>query len=231
MKRFWKEVAVVASGDGYVIVLDGKPMHTPAQQTYVLRTKGLAEAIAAEWNAVKEIVVPADMPVTQLAATVIDIVPRERANIINQLASYATTDMLCYRAEHPPALVSRQQESWQPLLDWAALNYDALMLVTHGVKPVTQTPDALAALRRAIEKQDDYHLAALQVATTATGSVIVGLALLEQKISPDEAYAAAELDSEFQAESWGSDEEAAARRRGIHADIKAADLFAKLSTT
>ena len=50
MKRFYKETAVDAGDGGFRVLLDGKPMRTPAKAVLVVPTQALAEAIAAEWR-------------------------------------------------------------------------------------------------------------------------------------------------------------------------------------
>ena len=113
-------------------------------------SRSLAEAIAAEWQAQGDEIVPSTMPLTQLAATALDRVDVRREEVINELAAYGSTELLCYRAEHPAELARREHEAWQPLLDWLALRFDASLAVTSGIVHKPQNPTALAALRTAI---------------------------------------------------------------------------------
>ncbi|MGH6975887.1 MAG: ATP12 family chaperone protein [Stellaceae bacterium] len=227
MKRLFKTAAVGDATGGYTMLLDGKPLRTPAKARFVVRSKKLAEAIAAEWQAQGETIKPAALPLTRLAGTAIDLVAQRRETIVAEIAKYAATDLVCYRADEPSELAARQRRAWQPHLDWAGARYAALA-VTAGIAPVTQAPEALAAYRNAVAAYDDMTLAALHLATTTLGSLVLALALIEGQIAPDEAFAAGELDQSFQIERWGEDAEALARRAAVRADIGIAARFAAL---
>src|SRR3954453_22271127 len=129
MKRFYKQVTVAEVDGGHAVHLDGKPVRTPAKAPLVLNNRRLMQAIADEWDAQKEDIRPRDMPVTQLASTAIDRVPAQREEMVKAVPAYAETDLLCYRADHPIELAERQELLWQPLLDWAAIRYGAVLEV------------------------------------------------------------------------------------------------------
>lgn len=227
MKRFFKTAAVGQTAGGYTVLLDGKPMRTPAKAPLAVRSKKLAEAIAAEWQAQGETIKPAALPLTRLAGTAIDLVAQRRETIVSEIAKYAATDLVCYRAEMPSELADRQNRTWQPHLDWAGTRY-APLTVTAGISPVTQTPESLAAYHRAVAAYDDMTLTALHLATTTLGSLVLALALIEERIVAEEAFAAAELDQSFQIERWGEDAEATARHAAVRDDIGIAARFAAL---
>ncbi len=230
MKRFWKQAAIVEQDGGWAIALDGKPMQTPAGHAYRCPTQALAKAVAAEWDAVKDKVDPKTMPLTQLVATALDIMPVKRAEIVEQLIAYTATDLLCYRAAHPPALAAQQMEVWQPFLDWAVTEFDALLKVAPGIQPLQQDPHAVQSLRRAVEAWDDFRLTALQNAVTITGSLVLGLALIYRWRDAETIFAAAELDTTFQIERWGAEEEIVARRAAIKIELHALADFIGLTT-
>jgi chaperone required for assembly of F1-ATPase len=188
----------------------------------------LARAIAREWGGQGDTVVMASMPLMLLAGRAVDVVGPERPHIVKEVAGYGRADMLCYRAQEPPTLISRQDTLWQPWLDWVAETHGARLRVVSGVMFAEQPPEALAALGRAVEAHDDWRLAALMHATHAMGSLVLGLALVAGRIDAPAAVAAAELDEAFQVERWGEDEEALARRRAVAADIAAAASFVSL---
>jgi chaperone required for assembly of F1-ATPase len=168
------------------------------------------------------------MPLTQIANAAIDRVRPGRAAIIRQIADYAGTDAVCYRAARPPDLILRQQTVWQPLVDWALLRYDAPLEVTSGVIPIAQPTASLHAFAAAVGEYDDFALAALHFATSACGSLVIALALAEGRLDPDEAFAASQLDESFQIAAWGEDPEQAQRRRALAGDIAAAAHFLAL---
>lgn len=228
MKRFYREASVVASEAGFRIHLDGKPLLTPGKQPLILPNDTLAMAVAAEWQSQGATVTPLALPLTRLVSTAIDRVRPRRDEVVAEIVKYAATDLLCYRASEPPELVARQQASWQPLLDWAHQRFDARLVATESITPVEQAQTALAALERAVAAHDSMMLVALHLATTACGSVVLGLALLEDRLSPESAFAAAQLDESFQIERWGEDEEQTRRRAALRDDIALAARFAGL---
>jgi chaperone required for assembly of F1-ATPase len=216
-------------GDGgWGVALDGKKLLTPGKNELVLPNAAFAAAIAAEWDAQREEIRPATMPLFRLAATAIDRTAAQRALVVCETAGYASTDLLCYRADHPPALMARQQAAWQPLIDWAALRYDSVLAVTSGIVPVRQSPATLSAFAAIVAAQDEFRLTALHNLTAASGSLVIALALIEGRLDAEAAFATSQLDETFEIEAWGEDSEAAARRRNIAADIAAAARFIAL---
>jgi chaperone required for assembly of F1-ATPase len=228
MKRVYREVAIRAAEGGWAVALDGRPMRTPARSELVVPTAALAAASAAEWEAQQDEIRPATMPLTRLAATAIDRTAVQRDQVVAETANYAGTDLVCYRAEHPPALVARQQAVWGPLVEWTMLRYDAALAITSGIIPTRQSPAALHAFAAVVAAQDDFRLTALHALTAACGSLVIALALLEGRLDADSTFAAAQLDETFQIEEWGEDAEAAARRRALADDIVAAARFIAL---
>jgi chaperone required for assembly of F1-ATPase len=230
VKRFYKTVGVAPGKEGgFRVLLDGRELRSPEKRTLDLPTEPLAEAIAAEWDAQVERVDAHAMPLMSLASTAVDRIGPMRDQIVGEILRFAETDLLCYRADTPDALIRRQEQLWQPLLDWAAMRYDARLKVQTGIVPVMQPPESIAALRLAVEAMDDAALAAASAVTAITGSVVIALALVEQRIGPEEATAASQLDERFQAEFWGEDPEAARRRTSQAVEIDAADRFVRLT--
>ena len=230
MKRFYKETAVDLGDGGHRVLLDGRPMRTPAKAVLVVPTRALAEAIAAEWGAVpdKADINASYLPLTRLAATGLDRVTGQRARVIEDTAKYAGSDMLCYRASEPETLVKRQQETWQPLLDWAAERYGARLVIVEGLAFVEQPADAVGRLHEAVAMHSDLALSALYNLTHISGSLVVALAVAEGHLSAAEAFDAAQLDELYQIERWGEDPIATKRHEGIRHDIEASARFLAL---
>lgn len=228
LKRFYRETAVERVDGRIAVTLDGRPVRTPLRRLLVLPTEPLAEAIAAEWDAQGETVKPDTMPMTQFASTAIDRVSDRRGAVVDQVAGYGGSDLLCYRAEGPAELVARQAKSWQPLLDWAARHLGAGLTVTEGVMAVEQPPEALSALRAAVAAQDDFGLVALHDLTTALGSVVLALAVERREIAAEGAWRASIIDELWQAEKWGRDEEAEQRRARLRESVLVAARFLAL---
>lgn len=233
MKRFWQTATAVRTGDGYTVLLDGKPMHLPGGPLLRVRTAALAQAIADEWQTAGgdkggEMSF-ADTPLTRLAGSAQQRIAPDPAPTVDAVARYGESDLLCYRAGGPEALVERQARRWQPWLDWAALTYDAPLRVGTGIAHVRQHRDSIAALRRAVAGQDVEALAGLGIVVPALGSLVLGLALAKGELDAAEAHALGALDELFQAEKWGEDTEAAARRLAIAGDVALAARFIALT--
>jgi chaperone required for assembly of F1-ATPase len=233
VKRFWDTVSIAPADAGYTILLDGKPMHLPGGVVLRVDHEALALAIADEWQAAGggkggEMSF-ADTPLTRLAGTALQRVAPDPLPVVDAIARYAESDLLCYRAETPEELVTRQMQAWQPWLDWAATAYDAPLRVNRGVAYVKQHRGSIAALRGAIAALDVPALAALGVAVPALGSLVLGLAMSEGRLDAATAHALGALDELFQAEQWGEDAEAAARRAAIAADVALAARFLQLT--
>lgn len=210
MKRFYTEAAAQAVDGGWGITLDGRPVRTPARVPLVVPTATLGEAVAGEWAAQGEQVRPATMPLTGLSNAAIDRIAPERESFAAGLAAYAQTDVLAYRAEAPGPLVSRQSETWDPLLAWLARRYDVALVTTTALAHAPQPPAALARIATAYAAFDAFRLAALAQAVTVTGSAVIGLAVADGALDAEAAFTAGQLDELWQAEQWGADPLAAA---------------------
>ncbi|CAA6605240.1 Chaperone required for the assembly of the mitochondrial F1-ATPase [Rhodospirillaceae bacterium LM-1] len=227
-KRFYKEAAAGSADGGFTVLLDDRPLRTPKGHPLILPTLALAEAIASEWKAQGERIEPETMPQMQVAATAIDRVAAERAAMHESLMRYCETDLLCYRAAHPADLAKRQAETWQPVLDWAALNLDAPLMMTEGLAPIEQPAQALKAIGAQLERYDHWRFTALSVTASASGSLLLALALVEGHLDASGVIAASQLDESYQQELWGADEEAQERQQALAQEIKAAWRFITL---
>lgn len=228
MKRFYAETGILEGEGGYCATLDGKPVLTPGRARLEVPTRALGLAIAAEWAAQEDDIAPATMPLLRLAATAIDRVEGQRETVIEQVAVYGASDLLCYRAEEPPELVERQREVWQPLLDEAAGRFGGRLAVTAGITPVEQDAAALSGLRAAVAAHDHMALAGLHGATALTGSLVIGLLLAARALEAEAAWRAARVDEDFQIEKWGEDAEASAAAEAQRAELFAAARFLTL---
>jgi len=218
VKRFWKDVSV---GADRVVALDGRPVRTPGRVPLSLPTDALAQAVAAEWRAVGETVDPRTMPITGLANAAIDRIAPDPAPFVADLARYAETDLLCYRADAPADLVARQRSLWDPPLAWARTRYDVHFTLATGIVHRPQPDATVERLAAAVAALDPFRLAAMTPLVSITGSLVLSLAILERAMTPDEAWSTALVDEDWQAERWGVDPLAEAartdRRRGFDA--------------
>jgi chaperone required for assembly of F1-ATPase len=227
VKRFYKEVSVAPVEGGFGVLLDGRPVKTPARNTLALPTEKLAAAIAAEWRGQGDEVIATSMPLLRLANSVIDGVTVNREGVVDAVMRFAENDLLCYRAHQPPDLVARQSAGWDPWLDWARRRHDANMTLAVGLNHVDQTPDALAALRQAVEALDPFALGAAHVIASITGSLVLALAVADGATTGAHVFELSRLDETYQAEKWGEDAEAAKRATALAHELdKAVELMA-----
>lgn len=209
-RRFWRAASIAPAGTGHTVLLDDRPLRTPAKAPLILPTPALAKALAAEWDAQDGRIRPQTMPLTRAANAAIDRVAPNRPAVRAELAGYGETDLLCYRAAAPSALVARQAATWDPLLDWAAASLGARLVTVEGVMHQPQPAPALAALAAALAEADDFALTALHELVSLSGSLVIGLAILHHHAPAEDLWEAAHLDQTWQAEQWGADAEAAA---------------------
>ena len=225
MKRFYKDVSVGVAEDGFRILLDGRPVKTPAKNMLALPTRALAEAVADEWRGQGDEIAPAAMPFLRLANTVIDGVVGNRDGVIDAILRFGENDLLCYRAAQPADLAALQREGWDPVLDWARQRYGVDFAVVEGFIHADQPVATLAAFRAALEAQDVFALAALHVAASVTGSVVLALALAEGTLTAAQAFALSRIDDDYQAAKWGHDHEAQARAANLASELDTAAAF------
>ncbi|HEY0354359.1 MAG TPA: ATP12 family protein, partial [Enterovirga sp.] len=190
----------------------------------------LGEALAAEWNAQGETIDPASMPLTKLANTAIDGVAAETEAVRADIARYAGSDLVYYRAGEPDGLVRAQEAAWDPVLAWARDALGAMLVTSVGITFVQQPEIALARIRAVLEdEQSPLALAALHVMTTLTGSVLIALMHAAGAIDAERAWDVAHVDEHHQESFWGEDLEAAQRRERRQAEFRAASSFLALS--
>jgi chaperone required for assembly of F1-ATPase len=228
MRRFYREVTIEPGEGPAGVLLDGRPVLTPARHVLRLPTRALAEAVAAEWAAQGERIEPHAMPLTRLSTTATDLMPARRGDAIEEVVGYAGTDLLCYRAVAPAELVARQHERWQPWLDWAAATLGARLELVRSLDPAPQPEASLLALRAAVERVGDWPLVGLHAAVTATGSIVLGLAMLAGALGASEAFALAQLDELYEIERWGEEREQQRRHATLKRDLAAAERFLRL---
>lgn len=227
MKRFWQAATVDEIEGGWTVLLDGRPVRTPARHQIVLPRLSIAREIAAEWDAQEDLVAPLTMPMTRAASTCHDRVAPQLEAVQETVGAYGETDLLCYRADYPDALVDRQAFGWDPLLAWASEAFGAALLVQTGVMHLEQPAQSVAALKNAVRAESAWPLTALAEMTTISGSLVLALAVRHGHISEHEAWHLSRIDEQWNIDQWGEDHEAARQSARREADFKhAAHLLA-----
>lgn len=228
MKRFYKSVGIAEEGNGFSVRLDNRPVKTPAKKPLMLPNRSLAEAVADEWDEQPEDIDTYKMRLTRLANSAIDRVAEHRDAVVGEVAGFADTDLVCYRAAEPVPLAERQEAGWGPMVSWLADRYGIALNTTTGLLPVAQSADSMKAVVTVVESFDAFSLAGLHLVTSACGSVVLGLAVADGRIDGASAWELSLMDETFQIENWGEDPETTKRRAGLLDDITAADRYLRL---
>jgi chaperone required for assembly of F1-ATPase len=231
--RFYKEVSVDAAAGALLrrVLLDGKAIKTPSGGVLALPSQRLAQAVAEEWRAQGPLIRPETMLLTKLANTAIDRVAPNPASAREQLLAIARSDVVCYRATSPSDLVLRQTATWDPLVAWMRERFAVSLRTASGLAFVEQEPSAIATLNSALSDRDAFALAPLYAAAALCGSLVIALALGAQRLGPDEAFTAANLEKIYQAERWGWDEEAHAKAAAERVELNQISRFLELLRT
>lgn len=234
-KRFYERAAFDPVDAGYIITLDGKHVKTPARNLLQVKQLDLAAAIAAEWDAQREVIHPDKMPLTRLMHIALDRVPQDRGALLQDIARYAETDLLCYRvpvgggthALDPDnaSLRQKQDAAFDPILTWVEQQFAAPFTTTDGVLPVEQSPASVAAIAAVFAAANDHQLAALAMMVPLVGSALLTLAVWKSFLGVEEALVAARLDENAQAERWGEDLEVTRAWEVKANDIRACAFF------
>ena len=224
-KRFWKEAVAEPCEGGFTVRLDMRFVKTPLKAALIVPTLEMAQAIAAEWDAQTGLVKPETMPVTRAANSAIDKIVPQFDEVAGLLADYGASDLICYRATGPQALIARQAAAWDPLIAWAAEALDAPLVATAGVMHIAQKPASLATLRAQLFGLNPFRLAGIHDLIAISGSLVLALAVVHRRLSAAEAWALSRLDEHWQQELWGIDDEAAEYAAYRRAAFLEADRF------
>jgi chaperone required for assembly of F1-ATPase len=227
LTRFYESASVAPFEGGFALRLDGRGARTPAKRPLVFPTRALAELVAREWAAQGAAIDPSAMPATRIANSAIDGVAAAMPETRAELAAYAETDLLFYRAGAPEKLVAAQAAAYDSVLDWAHKTFGVRFILAEGIIHVRQPERALDAVRGALAAIDGpFALAALHVMTTLTGSILIALSVFRGAFSAEEAWRIAHVDEDFQIGIWGEDDEAMARRAARWREMAAAAAIA-----
>ncbi len=226
-RRFYKTVEVRAADDGFEVTLDGRILRSPRGGKLVAPTRALAEMCAEEWAGQGEHIEMAAMHVTRLAFTAVEAIPPARDAVADQIAQYAGSDLLCYFADSPAALVERHENHWGPMLDRAREEIGLVFLRTSGIQHQEQPAETLARVKALALELDDFSLAGLAFGAPLLGSAVLAFALQRGWISGDQAMELSRLDETFQEEQWGVDEEAAERAANLKLEARMLERWFK----
>ena len=134
-----------------------------------------------------------NMPLTRLLVTAIeaDASPAFFHRLVDDMVSHVHDDVLFYQAAHPADLVRRQGEVWTPLLDWAHEILGMPCRVTASVMPIRQDDAYVDAIKAMLRRMTAFDPQAFQAVARGSQSLIIGLAAIMGRLTPDLAFEAA----------------------------------------
>ncbi|CDH51285.1 atp12-domain-containing protein [Lichtheimia corymbifera JMRC:FSU:9682] len=217
MKRFWKHAWVKEEADGCTVMLDKRNLRTPNGRHIVKFTSAqqpLAYLTAAEWEAQTESLKSHSLPLTSIIARAFDALdptraedPRVRDQVIDKLMTYFDTDATCYHEDYPEMLTQLQEQHWKPLIAWASENYGVQINTTTGIFAVGQPPETREKLRAVVDQMGPLELAAFERAVMSSKSFLIGLALVKNALTVEQAAQAAHVEMNAQIDRWGEVED------------------------
>ena len=204
----------------YYVQINGKTAKTPEGNLMELPTSKLAQIILKNYKSYKTKRNNTIVSPIRLANTAIDMVAKDKNNYIKQLCSYANSDLVCYFASSPEDLVKKQNKSWLPLITFMQDFYNINILYTTEIFSINQTKESLSKLKVILNKKNNFELSAISVLSQLTSSIIISLALVNDKINVKNTFELSNLEEIYQSTFWGKDEEAFTRLKAISVDIK-----------
>ncbi len=229
MRRFYKDAGIKKAEDGFLIQLDGKTIKTPVKNQLIVQTEPLALAIAEEWEEQKDHIDPESMLLTKLANTAIDRVDGREETIIQEIAAYISSDLLCYRSENPQELFKQQCEAWDPVLAMFDDQFEIKLETVSGIIHVTQPERSIDNAKEHLEAFDIYELSALHNMTSMLGSAVLAIAHAKELMDLENLWKLAHIDEDWQISHWGHDEEAMARRSARYREMRTTSKFIELN--
>lgn len=227
MKRFYKMVSVEQKNGEYQILLDGRAIKTKSGKALSCFNQNIANKVMREWAEQKETIIPDNMPFTQIENTRLDHVAIKRAEMTRNVLRYFDTDLICYLAENPEELVLEQNKIWSPWRAWFSKKFGYELLTTNGLSALSQDKKAHQSIEDYIANLDEIHFTILQMITSISGSVILGLAFMEKALKPSVLMEVIYIEENFKdklydAEKYGHDPLIERKKNATMLDINAA---------
>jgi chaperone required for assembly of F1-ATPase len=226
VKRFYKDVSVQGQGGQFGVLLDGKPVKTPARKSLAFPTEAAAQLVAKEFSDQATEINPTHMPFTRLANTAIDGVANEIDAVQEDIKRFCGNDLICYRADAPDKLVLRQSDVWDKYLNWIRDQHGVRLKMTEGIMHVEQPAEAIETFGKILRRYSDaFSLSCMHAMTTLLGSAVMALAVADKKFDVLQVWNDAHLDEDWTIENWGTDDEAMQRRANRWIEMKSASAF------
>lgn len=200
MKKFYKTVDVEQANnhDGFVILLDGKPIKTPSKQSDMLvPTKKLADQVALEWEKVDGDINFDHLPFTKLINTASEYVEPKQKDIEKEILNYLETDLLLYHTSEPEELAIRQKKDWGEPLTWFVNKASIDLKVRTDLGVTTLSDQDKFKARDIMRDMSLYQFTAFQSAVALTGSFILGYGLILKKYTSEHIFSLCRLEEIF----------------------------------
>lgn len=220
-KRFYTDVTLDGDDTGHFIRLDGRALKTPGKRPLRVPSAPIAAQLKAEWDSVPLAtdgdINPSVMPVTRLANVASENVTHRRGELITEARTYASTDLLSYRAPDPADYVARQAAAWNPWIDWGAARGVALK-TTNAIRAIEQDAVSLDAVADYARPLPDFSLTLFVHLVAVSGSAVLAMAVMDGALDPGQAFDLSRIDELYRAEVWGVDEDDEAVRLALRAE-------------
>jgi chaperone required for assembly of F1-ATPase len=220
-KRFYTTVSAKPHDHGWCIVLDAKPVRTPAKNMLLVTNETLAQQVAEEWHAQHTTIQPDTMPITRIATIACDLVPTAKADMLVDVLRYGETDLVCYRDSDNAAIAATQAALFDPALQWLADTHAITLNITDALLPIAQPTNAREKLHTLVMAATPEQFAALAMLVPLLGSLVLALALWHGVITAEHAVAASRIEEDAHAERYGMDGELGEKLAAKAHDIRA----------
>jgi len=204
-KRFYKNVSVVQNNGKFEINLDGRKLKTPLGTPFEVDNEALAHCVANEWLAQKEYIYLSQMHLTGLSNTCIDNPTNVgKEALVNSILEFLKTDTVLFYGEEPPALLNLQKAEWSPIINWFNQRYGVNVTPTVDISPPHLTEEDREHLHKHLMSYSFNAVQGISFGVDAIKSLILVLAVLDQRIAVKKAVELSRLELLYQTDQWGS---------------------------
>ena len=204
----------------YLLNINNKSLKTPDGNIIELPSMKLAKILLKDYeSSFKSKPLNIVRPI-KITNTAIDKIKPNNILYINEITDNLNNDMICYFANSPLELVDLQNKEWLPLINYMESSYNIELIYTSKLFSINQKPDSLLKLKNILNEINIFKLSAIYTLSQITKSIIISLALVNNKISAKKAFENSNLEELYQISKWGKDEEAFDRLNTIKVDIR-----------
>mgnify|MGYP001206920576 FL=1 len=204
----------------YLLNINNKSLKTPDGNIIELPSIKLAKILLKDYeSSFKSKPLNIVRPI-KITNTAIDKIKPNNIFYINEITDNLNNDMICYFANSPVELVDLQNKDWLPLINYMKSSYNIELIYTSKLFSINQKPDSLLKLKNILNEINIFKLSAIYTLSQITKSIIISLALVNNKISAKKAFENSNLEELYQISKWGKDEEAFDRLNTIKVDIR-----------